>query len=86
MPTAFASDGGEGRLAPVSVFNRRNAVVGWAAWAVGKRVLKRKAKDSVPAIDPESKKPNKSAVALLIASAVGVATFWRSRTGDEPDE
>jgi hypothetical protein len=66
----------------VSVFNRRNAAVGWVAWAVGKRVLKRKAKDAVPTIDPESKKPNKSAVALLIAGAVGVATFWRRRSDD----
>jgi len=71
----------------MSVFNRRNAALGWVAWSVGKRVLKRKAKDAVPSIDPESKKPNKSAVALLIASAVGVATFWRSRSGgDEPTE
>ncbi len=70
----------------MSVFNRRNAAVGWLAWAVGKRVLKRKAKDAVPSIDLESKKPNKSAVALLIAGAVGVATFWRSRTGDDPGE
>ena len=68
----------------MSVFNRRNAAVGWVTWAVGKRVLKRKAKDAVPAIEPESKKPNKSAVALLIAGAVGVATFWRKRSGDEP--
>jgi hypothetical protein len=67
----------------VSVFNRRNAAVGWVAWAVGKRVLKRKAKDAVPSIDPESKKPNKSAVALLIAGAVGLATFWRKRSEDE---
>jgi hypothetical protein len=67
----------------MAVFNRRNAAVGWVAWAVGKRVLKRKAKGAVPAIDVESKKPNKSAVALLIAGAVGLATFWRSRSGDE---
>jgi hypothetical protein len=50
---------------------------------VGKRVLKKKAKDAVPTIDPESKKPNKSAIALLIASAVGVATFWKKRSGDD---
>jgi hypothetical protein len=67
----------------MSVFNRRNAAVGWVAVAVGKRVLKRKAKDAVPAIDAESKKPNKSAVALLLASAVGLATFWRKRSSDE---
>lgn len=69
----------------MSVFNRRNAVVGWLALTVGKRVLKRKARDAVPTIDPESKKPNKSAVALLIASAVGVATFWKKRSEDPTD-
>ena len=67
----------------MGVFNRRNAAVGWVTWMVGKRVLKKKAKDAVPTIDPESKKPNKSAIALLIASAVGVATFWRKRSGDD---
>jgi hypothetical protein len=67
----------------VSVFNRRNAAVGWLTWIVGKRVLKKKAKDAVPSIDPESKKPNKSAIALLVAGAVGVLTFWRKRSGDD---
>jgi hypothetical protein len=69
----------------VGIVNRRNAVMGWAAWNVGKRVLKRKAKDAVPAIDTETKRPNKSAIALLIASAVGVATFWRKRSGDDDE-
>jgi hypothetical protein len=70
----------------VSVFNRRNAAVGWVTWAIGKRVLKRKAKEAVPSIDPESKRPNKSAIALLLAGTVGLATFWRSRAGDgEPE-
>jgi hypothetical protein len=67
----------------MSVFNRRNAAVGWVTWAVGKRVLKRKAKDAVPAIDLESKKPNKSAVALLIASVAGVFTFVKKRKDDD---
>jgi hypothetical protein len=67
----------------VPVFNRRNAAVGWLALFVGKRVLKRKAKQAAPALDPESKRPNKSAIALLLASVVGVATFWRRRSGDE---
>ena len=70
----------------MSVFNRRNAVMGWLAWGVGKRVLKKKAKgaaqSAVPTVDSETKRPNKSAVALLLASAVGVATFWRKRSGD----
>jgi hypothetical protein len=67
----------------VSVFNRRNAVVGWLAWGVGKRVLKRKAKDAVPSVDPETKKPNKSAIALAVAGIVGAATFWRKRSGSD---
>ena len=67
----------------MGVFNRRNAVVGWATWTVGKRVLKRKAKDAVPSIDTETKKPNKSAIALLIAGTVGVLTFWKKRSGGD---
>lgn len=70
----------------MGVVNRRNAVAGWVALAVGKRVLKRKARDAVPSVDPETKKPNKSAVALLVAAAVGVATFVRKRAGGgDPD-
>jgi len=67
----------------MGVFNRRNAAVGWMAWAVGKRVLKKKAKGAVPAIDADSKKPNKSAIALTVAGAVGLLTFWRKRSGDD---
>jgi hypothetical protein len=67
----------------VGVFNRRNAAVGWLTWIVGKRVLKKKAKDAVPSIDPDSKRPNKSAIALLIAGAAGALTFWRKRSGGD---
>ena len=67
----------------MAVFSKKNAAVGWLALFVGKRVLKRKAKQAVPTIDPESKRPNKSAVAVLIASAAGIVTFWRRRSGDE---
>ena len=70
----------------MSVFNRRNAAVGWVVWSVGKRVLRKKAKGVKPSIDPESKRPNRSAVALAVAGAVGLATFWRKRSGDEPEE
>lgn len=67
----------------MSVVNRRNAAFGWAAWKIVKRTMKKRAADAVPSVDPDSKRPNKSAIALLIASAVGVATFWRSRSGDD---
>jgi len=68
----------------MGVFNRRNAAVGWVTWIVGKRVLKKKAKGAVPSIDSETRKPNRSAVALLVAGAVGAVTFWKKRSGDEP--
>ena len=67
----------------MGVFNRRNAAVGWVTWLVGKRVLKKKARDAVPSIDSETKRPNKSAIALLIAGAAGALTFWRKRSGDD---
>ena len=71
----------------MGVFNRRNAAVGWVTWLVGKRVLKKKARDAVPSIDSETKKPNKSAIALLVAGTVGALTFWRKRSGgDAPPE
>ncbi len=69
----------------MGVINRRNAVVGWLTWTVGKRVLKKKARDAVPGIDSETKKPNRSAIALAFAAVVGAATFWKKRGGDEGD-
>ena len=69
----------------MGVINRRNAVVGWLTWTVGKRVLKKKARDAVPGIDTETKKPNRSAIALAVAAVVGAATFWKKRGGDEGD-
>jgi hypothetical protein len=69
----------------MGIFNRRNAAVGWVTWMLGKRVLKRKAKGAVPSVDPETKRPNRSAIALLVAGAVGALTFWRSRSNDDDD-
>ena len=65
----------------MSVFNRRNAFVGWVAWSVGKRAAKYAAKDAKPSIDSASRRPNKSAIALGVATAVGVLTFWKKRSG-----
>lgn len=65
----------------MGVFNRRNAAVGWLTWTVGKRVLKKKAKGAAPALDPETKRPNRSAIALGVAGAAGAIAFWRKRSG-----
>jgi hypothetical protein len=59
----------------VSIFNRRNAFLGWGVWQVTKRVAKLKAKGASPSV--EGGRPNKSLVAVGIASAVGALTFWR---------
>jgi hypothetical protein len=63
----------------MSVINRRNAVLGWLTWMVGKRVVKRKvAEASTPG--------RKKAAALAAGGAVGALTFWKTRaSGDSSD-
>ena len=58
----------------MSIVNRRNAVLGWGVWNIGKRIAKRKAKDAAP---------NKSLWAVGIAGAVGALTFWRKHRADD---
>jgi hypothetical protein len=67
----------------MGIVNKRNALVGWAAIKVGKKVARKKAADLVPGTVDDSKRPNKSALALLLASLGGVLVFWRKRTGDD---
>ena len=55
----------------MGIVNRRNAVLGWGVWKLGKRVVRRKAKSDGP--------PTKSLVAVAIAGAAGALTFWRKR-------
>jgi MYXO-CTERM domain-containing protein len=66
----------------VTILNRRNAVLGWGAWKVGKRVAKRKAKGATPSV--EGGRPNKSLIAVAVASVVGALTFWRRRRSGSP--
>ena len=66
----------------MSIFNRRNAVMGWLSWLVAKRVLRKKAKDAVPGTVEGSKRPNKGAIATAVA-ALGVLWFWRRKSSDE---
>ena len=65
----------------MSVINRRNALFGWVVYQVGIRVIKQKAKAAVPTIDTESKRPNKSAIALAAATAVGVVDVLEEALG-----
>ena len=69
----------------MGIVNRRNAVIGWVVWQVGKRFAKRKAKDAVPTVDRETRRPNKPAIVSALAAVGGVLWFWRRRRkSDEP--
>jgi hypothetical protein len=63
----------------MGVLNKRNALLGWTAWQVAKRVLKRKAKSAVPGRVDDTMRPNKGAIAALIAAIGGALVFWRRR-------
>ncbi len=67
----------------MGIVNRRNAVLGWTVWQVGKRVAKRKAKDAVPNIDSETKRPNKPAMVAGLAALGGALMFWRKKNSGE---
>jgi hypothetical protein len=67
----------------VTIVNRRNAVLGWGVWKLGKRAAKRKAKSVKPGV--EGGRPNKSLLAVAgagIAGLAGTLTFWRKKRGE----
>ena len=67
----------------MGILNKRNAVLGWGVWQVGKRVAKRKAKNAVPGRVDDSKRPNKGAIVSALAAVGGALWFWRRRRGDD---
>jgi len=67
----------------MGIVNRRNAVLGWAAWQVAKRVARRKAKAAVPSVDRETRRPNKSLIAAALVGFGAVLMFWRRKGDDE---
>ncbi len=69
----------------MGIMNKRNAVLGWTAWQVGKRVMKRKARDAVPGRVDESMRPNKGAILAALLAVSGALLFWRRSGDDEPE-
>lgn len=64
----------------MGIVNRRNAVLGWSVWKIGKRVARQKAKAAVPGTG-EHAGLNKSAIATIFASIGGALFFWRKKSG-----
>jgi hypothetical protein len=61
------------------IVNKRNAVLGWAVWRLGKRSIRKKVDEAVPAV--EGGRPNRSAVVATVAAVGGVLLFWRKKKG-----
>ena len=70
----------------MSLFNKRNAVLGWTVWQVSKRAAKRKAKTAVPGRSGGSMRPNKGAMATGLAALGGALWFWRKHRSDDRPE
>ena len=63
----------------MGIVNKRNAVLGWLTWNVGKRFAKKKAKAAVPS---GRRTPKLLASGLgALAAAAGALMFWRKRKG-----
>jgi hypothetical protein len=60
----------------VSILNKRNAVLGWGVWKVGKVAAKRKAKQ---AVQPKERSRPKGAILSAVAAIGGAVWFWRRR-------
>ena len=67
----------------MGIINRRNAVLGWATWQVGKTAAKYKAKQTVK---PDNRRPGKGAIAGTLAAVGGALWFWRRRRSDGDSE
>jgi hypothetical protein len=68
----------------MSIVNRRNAVLGWLTWQVGKRFAARKARSAVPGVDEG--RPNKGLIVSALAAIGAVLFFWRRRGTDTGPE
>jgi hypothetical protein len=69
----------------MTIINKRNAILGWSVWTVGKAQAKRKAKQSLKTEDGSRGKAA-AAAASALAAAGGAIWFWRRRSGGDETE
>lgn len=65
----------------MSIFNRRNALLGWGVWQVTKIVARRKAKQAVTS-PGEHAGLSKVAIAGIGAATVAALLFWRKKSDE----
>jgi hypothetical protein len=65
------------REVAMSIFNRRNAVVGWLVVKLGKRAARKKAQGAVPAARTGG------VAAGALAALGGMLFFWRKKRGGD---
>jgi hypothetical protein len=72
----------------MGIMKKRNAVLGWAVWKIGKRIVKRKAKAVVPGTGGGGAgRSSKPAVVAGLAALGGALLFWRRKSGgNEPTQ
>ena len=64
----------------MSIYNRRNAVLGWTVWTLTKNVARQEAKAAVPRTGHGTHRRTAGAAALSAAAAcVGAVWVWRHR-------
>jgi hypothetical protein len=69
----------------MGVLNKRNAVLGWTVWTIGKRTVWRKSRTAL-AMDEAKKRRKQGAIAGLLAATGGTLLVWRRRRTPEPPE
>lgn len=65
----------------MKVFTKRNAMIGWATWKVGKRVF-----GSKPGATGGRSKKTAVAAAAAVATLGGALLYWRRHRESPPEE
>ena len=69
----------------MSIFNRRNALLGWGVWQALKAYGRTKARTAVPGRG-EHAGLNKGAIASMLAAVGGALWFWRKKSADHASQ